>query len=590
MKYIHFQAYLISFLLLTVFSGSAVAQNIYAHTFFKGTQYPLRVTWIKGDVPGPTIMVQGGIQGDEISGFFTAQLLTKARVTKGNLIIVPRANEPSILKRRRQINVDLNRRFDRDYNNFFEDRLARAIRFLVGQADGFIHLHEGSGFYCPKYESVLRNPNRYGQSFIIDTEVYKGKIHLADMCLKAIAHLNRDIPNKNYHFNLFNTDTFAKATHYPEMRKSLTFYTLVERGIPAMAVEVSKDIMDVDWKVHQQLKATVLLLKEFGLELEVPNFSLPKGTKGEKISISINGRPLAGSSLNLAQGSIVETSGREIKDNGLDPAIAVYASDRPEINLLSAPRMALSPFHTLEVNIDGDRLSTSKINWKGFQRVNANSQEPVFVCWLNGKVEFVPASGTLKAVKGDQIILEGVMGSQKEEVLNLKGFVASTSSNDGQDVGYEIIADPGNFMDKYKLSSSGGSNSLYRVVRETPGVKRTHFDISIRPRKIEAIKLTAVGSGSFLMVWQSNSGRVLPPGEYVLDSVWSNGKSDKIQPFVSGLPVDWGKSFTIEKGQTLNLDLRQATTFSLLGKMELRGSDYIQADAKSVYSAEVKTN
>lgn len=590
MKFIRFQAYITSLLLCLLFCGTAAAQKVNEYTFFKGTQYPLRVTWIKGDLPGPTIMVQGGIQGDEVSGFFTAQLLTKARLKKGNLIIVPRANEPSILKRRRQINVDLNRRFDRDYNHFYEDRLARAIRFLVGHADGFIHLHEGSGFYCPTYKGVLRNPERYGQSFIIDTEIYKGKIHLADMCTKAIKKLNSQIRNSAYHFTLFNTDTFAKATHYPEMRKSLTFYTLVERGIPAMAVEVSKDIMNVNWKVHQQLKATVFLLKEFGLQLDVPDFSLPRGKNSEKISISINGRPLAGSSLNLARGSVVETSERELKDNGLDPAIAVYASDRPELNLLNAPRMALSPFPSIEVNMDGDRLSTSKVNWKGFQRVDASQQDPVFVCWLNGKAEFIPASGVLKAVEGDQIILEGVLGSHKEEILNLKGFVASLSSNNGQDVGYEIIADPGNFMQKYELDSPGNETSVFRVVRETPGVKRTHFDISISPRKIEALKLKDANGGIFLMGWQKGSGRVLPAGSYTLEDVWSNGNTAKIQPFIGGEPVAWGQSFNISNGQSMNLTLRQGTTFSLLGSMELRGSGYIQSASKSVSFGKEKIN
>lgn len=589
MKFIRWRVYLISIVLLLALCLPAAAQEVRSHTFFRGTQYPLRVTWIKGDQPGPTVMVQGGIQGDELSGFFTAQLLTRAKLTRGTLIVVPRANEPSILRRRRQINVDLNRRFDRDYNSFYEDRLARAIRFLLGEADGFIHLHEGSGFYSPKYISSLRNPNRYGQSLIIDTDVYKGRIRLADMCNRVIREVNSGIPNSSYHFTLFNTDTFAKATHYPEMRKSLTFYALVERGIPAMAVEVSKDIKNVEWKVRQQLKATVLLLEEFGLKLEVPDFSLPRSKDRKRISIRINGRPLAGSTLDLVRGSIVATSGNDVEDNGLEPAVAVFASDRPNLNLLSAPRMALSSFPALEVRMDGDRLATAKVRWKGSPSSTPDPQGPVFVCWLNGKAEFVPASGTLHAVEGDQIILEGVLGSHKEEVLNLKGFVASVSVNRGQDVGHEIIADPGNFMDKYMISGSDSDNSLFRVVRETPGVKRTRFNISIAPRKIEALKLIDGRGGAFLMGWQDNSGRVLPPGEYVLKNVWSNGKPCKIQPFIGGEPIEWGESFRISSAQNLTLTLRQATTFALLGQMDFRGGSYIHASSNAVYSGEQKT-
>lgn len=95
----------------------------------------------------------------------------------------------------------MNRRFDKEYNSFYEDRLARAIRFLISGAEGFIHLHEGSGFYSPKYVNSLRNPKRYGQSLIIDAAVYKD-IKLAEMSARAISKLNAQISNKSYWFSL----------------------------------------------------------------------------------------------------------------------------------------------------------------------------------------------------------------------------------------------------------------------------------------------------------------------------------------------------------------------------------------------------
>ena len=132
------------FLATTVAIPHAFAGS-WEHSFFSDTQYPLRVVYLEGELPGPTIMVQGGIQGDETAGFVTAQLLTRARITRGNVIILPRANVPSINLRKRQINVDMNRRFDQNYNRFYEDRVARVIRFLLAQSDAFIHLHEEIG-------------------------------------------------------------------------------------------------------------------------------------------------------------------------------------------------------------------------------------------------------------------------------------------------------------------------------------------------------------------------------------------------------------------------------------------------------------
>ncbi|WP_421903286.1 M99 family carboxypeptidase catalytic domain-containing protein [Maridesulfovibrio sp.] len=544
------------------------------YTFFEGTQYPLRVTWVFGDEPGPTIMVQGGIQGDELSGFFTAQLLTRCKVRKGNLIIVPRANEPSILRRTRQINVDLNRRFDKEYNSFYEDRLARAIRFLIGGAEGFIHLHEGSGFYNPKYVNSLRNPKRYGQSLIIDAAVYKD-IQLAEMCERTIKSLNSKISNKSYWFTLFNTKTFAKATQYPEMLKSLTCYALHERGIPAMAVEVSKDIKDLGWKVRQQLRATVYLLHEFGLELDVPEFSFPKSQKGQGVEVLINGKPLRGKSIELVRGAPVSTSGKAKADTELEPAVAVFASDRPNLNLLTAPRMALSQFPALEVRIDGSRQAKAKVRWKGSKPDLPEVNGPVFLCWLNGQPQFVSAGGTLQAVEGDQIILEGILGSSKEEILNLKGFVASVMVNSGQDVGHEIIADPSNFMEKYMLKGPDGV-SRYRVVRETFGKKRTEFYLAIVPREIKALELADEDGRSDFVNWTNGDSRDILPDSYALKDVWSNGERCKIQPFVDNIPVSWGESFDVRAGKETVLTMRHTTTFVPVGRMVLKGTDYLQ--------------
>ena len=236
-------------------------------------------------------MVQGGIQGDEASGFVTSEILTRATVTKGNLIIVPRANPPSIHVRKRQVNVDLNRRFDKDYNQFYEDRLARVIRYLVSKSDALIHLHEGSGFYSPTHVSSMRNPYKYGQSVIIDTNVYKNRIFLAEFVEKCLKEVNTQVSPQKWAFNLFNTKTFSNHSAYLEQRKSLTYHALKDREIPAMAIEVSKDIIDLNWKVRHQLMATTVFLHHFGVELQLPDLTdndfatYPK----EKLQLLING-------------------------------------------------------------------------------------------------------------------------------------------------------------------------------------------------------------------------------------------------------------------------------------------------------------
>ena len=270
-------------------------------TLFQDTQYPLTIHFLRGAEPGPTVMVQGGIQGDEISGFLAAQLLTLAEVERGNLIVIPRANVPTVLGRTRQINVDLNRRFDQDYGTYYEDRLARAIRFLLRGADAFVHLHEGSGFYTPTYVDGLRNPGRYGQSIIIDTPVFKDRINLAQVATSVLAQLNHSIVPA-YQFRLFNTNTFASDTTHPEQRKSLTYHALSDAGIPALAIEVSKNIRQLGQKVLWHLRATALTLEQYGVRVRLPEVAEADIDRFADTmpDVLVNGRPVRpGQTLNL---------------------------------------------------------------------------------------------------------------------------------------------------------------------------------------------------------------------------------------------------------------------------------------------------
>ncbi len=249
-----------------------------------------------------------------------------------------------MLAKKRQINVDLNRRFDQDYNDFFEDRLARAIRFLLRRSDAFIHLHEGSGFYHPTYVDGLRNPGRYGQSIIIDTPLYAGRINLAQVATSVLDQLNTSIVPA-WQFRLFNTDTFSTRTTHPEQRKSLTYHALSEAGIPALAIEVSKNISQLGWKVRQQVRATCLTLAQYGVLVDEPQFSEAEVERAGALSVVVNGQHLGlngESVVALGPGSRIEARA-ERGGSPCEAVPAVVAPDRPEQNLVGAPRLALTP-------------------------------------------------------------------------------------------------------------------------------------------------------------------------------------------------------------------------------------------------------
>ncbi len=570
-------------LCLLLLSSHALAGS-WEYSFFSGTQYPLKVIFLEGELPGPTIMVQGGIQGDETAGFVTAQLLSKAKVSRGNILVLPRANVPSINLGKRQINVDMNRRFDQNYNRFYEDRVARVIRFLLAQSDAFIHLHEGSGFYNPTYINGLRNPKRYGQSIIVDTLTYK-QINLGKTANSVLAELNKKINSRDYQFKLFNTKTFDKRTDYPEMRKSLTCYALAEHGIPAMAVEVSKSIRQLDWKVRQQLAATILLLNRFGVTVTPPEFTDAdvRAYARKGVRVRVNGRLLRSDTvLNFAPGSTLDVKQISAGSTTFQPELALFASDRPGVNLMKARRMALEPFTELELRSDGRRVARTRVRWTGKMPITPKDGKPVFVCWLNGHPTFVQDGEVLRTVLGDQLILEGLWGSDRQEVVNLKGFVAIPWANNGQDMGWEIILDPGNFMAKYSMKSDRPGAVRYRVVRETPGAAKAVFYVDIAPRKVHALRLTDRQGQALLIPWTTGGNYRLPEGDYVLEAAWSNGPSDKLVATAGDLPVALGSSFKVDYAKPVELTVRQATTFGKLGSMTFSAGGLAERESPSV--------
>jgi predicted deacylase len=66
-------------------------------------------------VEAPTLLIVGGIHGNEPGGFFAPAILAQYyRATKGSFWIVPNLNQPSIQAQSRGINGDMNRKFAPD--------------------------------------------------------------------------------------------------------------------------------------------------------------------------------------------------------------------------------------------------------------------------------------------------------------------------------------------------------------------------------------------------------------------------------------------------------------------------------------------
>lgn len=218
-----------------------------------------------------TLLVIGGIHGDEPGGYFAPAILEKYyKIKSGNLWIIPNINVDSIMANSRGIYGDMNRKFsfiDENDNDFISINKVKDI-ILDKKVDLILNLHDGHGFYRNKYENAIFNPNAWGQATIIDQEKMNGLEkfgNLDEIATKVTNILNEDNLFQNYHsFGVKNTQTKFKDE---QMQLSLTYFAVINNK-PALAIETSKNITELTYKVIYQLKSIEEFMKIMDIKFE----------------------------------------------------------------------------------------------------------------------------------------------------------------------------------------------------------------------------------------------------------------------------------------------------------------------------------
>lgn len=224
-----------------------------------------------------TLLIIGGIHGDEPGGFFAPAFLESYyKIKSGNLWIIPNVNVDSIIANNRGIYGDMNRKFNTIDKNDKDILTVNRLKELVleKRVDLVLNLHDGFGFYRDVYEDAVFNPNSWGQATIIDQEKIEDKFgNLSQIANQVNTNLNNDKLFAHFHvFNVKNTQTKEKDE---QMRQSLTFFA-VSNNKPAFAIETSKNITDLTYKVIYQLKSIEEFMNimdiKFEREFDINNY------------------------------------------------------------------------------------------------------------------------------------------------------------------------------------------------------------------------------------------------------------------------------------------------------------------------------
>lgn len=214
----------------------------------------------------PTLLIIGGIQGDEPGGFNAASLLvTDYHIDHGNVWVVPNLNFESIVHRSRGVHGDMNRKFLDLSRDDPEYETVRKIKAIIRdkQVDVILNLHDGSGFYRPQAVDGLHNPNRWGQCVIIDQSKVPGAFYsnLTQTAERVIRRVNDKLLQPQHRYHLKNTRTRDGDR---EMEKTLTYFA-VRHNKAAFGIEASKSL-NTQTRALYHLHVIESFMREMGIE------------------------------------------------------------------------------------------------------------------------------------------------------------------------------------------------------------------------------------------------------------------------------------------------------------------------------------
>lgn len=186
-----------------------------------GTPYQTAYYAKSGATPGPTIVVIGGVHGDEVAGYLAARQLKNWTVQSGTLVIVPEANVPAIKANRRFVGRNMNALFPGKKDGDGNERLAYALWQLIknSKPDLLLTLHESRGFYS-------QDRARYGQTFTFDMPNYR------DRFAAVAATANAAIAPGRERFSL-KMEAFPTCPTYCATRWL---------GVPATSIETARPL------------------------------------------------------------------------------------------------------------------------------------------------------------------------------------------------------------------------------------------------------------------------------------------------------------------------------------------------------------
>lgn len=208
---------------------------------------------LRGALPGPTVLVVGGIHGNEPAPPHAVRQLAALPIQRGRLVLVPEANVAALAKRSRHTPgtafVDLNRNFPIRGRPAPRGRLASALWDLAvrERPELVVDVHEGFDFY-------RRNPKSVGNSVVYVPHPVVGA-RTARLARQLVRTMNAAIDEPSKHFSLLA----------PGPEGSYARSVTEELGIASLVLETTRVGQPLELRVAQHRKMLDEILAEMGI-------------------------------------------------------------------------------------------------------------------------------------------------------------------------------------------------------------------------------------------------------------------------------------------------------------------------------------
>ncbi len=232
-------------------SSAAAPSTEPAGVLAEGTRWATPYFLLDSGKDGPTVMVVGGVHGNEPAGAAAADAIRRQAIARGKLVVLPRANLPGLKARRRRLPgvdrdaSDLNRNFPKADGAAPRGQPAEAIWHLVRtiRPDWLVDLHESAGFR-------KANPKRVG-----NTVIHAVADETRRRALAMIAAVNAGIDDETKQFILLRNP--AKG--------SLARSAADRLGLRAMIVETTRRDQPPALRMRQHRLMVERLLADLGM-------------------------------------------------------------------------------------------------------------------------------------------------------------------------------------------------------------------------------------------------------------------------------------------------------------------------------------